>query len=72
MTEADFKKIYKEYGQRLYGFIIWLTRHRAASDDILQNVFINIWKYQTIPSSEIELQRWLLLLPEMALDHAKS
>ncbi len=73
MTESEFKRIYNEYGQRLYGFVMWLTHHRAASDDILQNVFINIWKCQTIPSSEIELQRWLFTVARnAALDHFRK
>ncbi len=73
MTEPEFKKIYKEYGQRLYSFIIWLTRHRAASDDILQNVFVNIWKCQAVPSSEIELERWLFTVARNAtLDHFRK
>ncbi len=73
MTEPEFKRIYKEYGQRLYGFIMWLTRNRAASDDILQNVFVNIWKSPIAPSTDTELQRWLFTIARNAtLDHFRK
>jgi RNA polymerase sigma-70 factor (ECF subfamily) len=73
VTEPEFKRIYNEYGQRLYGFIIWLTHNRTVSDDILQNVFVNIWKSRTVPSSEIELQRWLFTVARnAALDHFRK
>ncbi len=73
MQEGDFKNIYNEYGRRLYNFILWLTHNRAASDDILQNVFVNIWKCQTVPSSDIERQRWLFTVARNAtLDHFRK
>ncbi|HEX3020015.1 MAG TPA: RNA polymerase sigma factor, partial [Chitinispirillaceae bacterium] len=73
MVESEFKKLYNDYGQRLYSFIIWLTHNRSASDDIMQNVFINIWKCQSVPVSEIELQRWLFTVARNAcLDHFRK
>lgn len=73
MIESEFNKIYNVYGQRLYSFIIWLTHNRAASDDILQIVFVNIWRSQAVPASEIELQRWLFTVARNAcLDHFRK
>lgn len=73
MKECEFKKIYNEYGRRLYSFVLWLTHNRAASDDILQNVFINVWKCQAVPSTDSELQRWLFTVARnVCLDHFRK
>ena len=66
MQEQQFKKIYNEHSRRLYNFIMWITHNRAACDDILQNVFIKIWKVSEVPSEPDELQRWLLTVARNA------
>ncbi|NLE00483.1 MAG: sigma-70 family RNA polymerase sigma factor [Fibrobacter sp.] len=73
MQEHEFKQIYSKFGRSLYNFILWLTRDRSPCDDILQTVFINIWKCQSVPSDEIELQRWLFTITRNAcLDHFRK
>lgn len=66
MQEQEFKKIYKEFSRMLYNYILWLTHNRPACDDILQNVFINVWKCSTVPADRTELQRWLFTVSRNA------
>ncbi len=60
MQEQEFKKIYSEYGRSLYNFALWITANRSMCEDIIQEVFIKIWRCKTVPSDECELKRWLL------------
>jgi RNA polymerase sigma-70 factor (ECF subfamily) len=73
MQEHDFKKIYKDFSRKLYNFALWLTHNRAACDDILQNVFVNVWKCESVPSEETELQSWLFTVTRNAcLDYFRK
>jgi RNA polymerase sigma factor (sigma-70 family) len=73
VQEHEFKQVYNKFGRKLYNFILWLTHNRASCDDILQTVFINVWKCQSVPTDEIELQRWLFTVSRNAcLDHFRK
>jgi RNA polymerase sigma-70 factor (ECF subfamily) len=54
-----FAELYDTYAGRLYNYALWMTRNKEASEDILQNVFIKIWKQPRVPSGERELEAWL-------------
>ncbi len=54
-----FNKLYNIYSKKLYNYALWLTRNKAACDDIIQTVFIKIWKQQEVPVEERELEAWL-------------
>jgi RNA polymerase sigma-70 factor (ECF subfamily) len=62
MHEAEFKNIYHESGRNLYNFILWITGNRSACDDILQDVFIKVWKCEVCPCDADERKRWLLAI----------
>ncbi|MDR1090435.1 MAG: RNA polymerase sigma factor [Prevotella sp.] len=40
---SDFKILYEEYSDRLYGFIFNLTRSKSMANDIMQETFIKVW-----------------------------
>ena len=60
MHEVEFKRIYQEHSHNLYNFILWITANRSICEDVLQEVFIKLWRCQTWPSNPEELRRWLL------------
>jgi len=66
VQESEFRKIYQGYSRKLYNFILWMSRNRAAADDILQNVFASVWKCKSAPAGEVELQRWLFTIARNA------
>ena len=39
-----FDIIYKKYSRRLYGFVFRYIKHEADTEEIVQEVFIKIWK----------------------------
>jgi len=54
-----FNEYYNKYSKKLFNYALWLTRNKAASEDILQNVFIKIWKYETILYEGKGIETWL-------------
>lgn len=60
MNETDFKTIYREHGRNLYNFILWITANRSLCDDILQEVFVKVWRCASVPLDPEEQKRWLL------------
>ena len=60
MNEKDFRELYREHGKNLYNFILWITSNRSQCDDILQEVFVKVWRCATVPENPDEQRRWLL------------
>lgn len=59
MQDKQFNAVYAEYSQPLYNYVLWMTGNKAASDDILQTVFIRVWKSTNAPREEKPLRSWL-------------
>jgi RNA polymerase sigma factor (sigma-70 family) len=69
----EFKTMYDQYAHKLYNFIIWTTGNKSSCDDILQNVFVNVWKSKTIPASADEHAPWLFAIARNAcIDYYRS
>jgi RNA polymerase sigma-70 factor, ECF subfamily len=60
MHDAEFKHVYHEWGHDLYNFILWITGNRSICDDILQEVFIKVWKSNDCPRDPLDRKRWIL------------
>lgn len=60
MNEVVFKSIYQEHSRNLYNFILWITANRSMCDDILQEVFVKVWRCENCPTEPEDLRRWLL------------
>ncbi|MBN1307898.1 MAG: RNA polymerase sigma factor [Chitinispirillaceae bacterium] len=60
MNEHEFKNLYHDHGRNLYNFILWITVNRSICEDILQEVFVKLWRCETVPAEPDELRRWLL------------
>jgi RNA polymerase sigma-70 factor (ECF subfamily) len=60
MHETTFENIYHEHSRNLYNFILWITANRSICEDVLQEVFVKVWRCQNCPTNPDELRRWLL------------
>jgi RNA polymerase sigma-70 factor, ECF subfamily len=60
MNEPEFNSIYRRHGRDLYNFSLWITANRSLCDDILQEVFVKLWRCDSCPDDPEELKRWLL------------
>ena len=42
-----FEALYKEYHQRIFNFIFHFTKNTAETENLLQEVFINVWEMRS-------------------------
>jgi RNA polymerase sigma-70 factor (ECF subfamily) len=59
MDNGTLQSLYNANSKNLYNYILWMTRNTEASKDILQTVFIRLWKSQNAPAGEDDVRRWL-------------
>jgi RNA polymerase sigma-70 factor (ECF subfamily) len=58
-----FAELYDRYSSRLFGLILRLLRNRTESEDVLQEVFLQVWAQATrFESSRSSLDVWLLMI----------
>lgn len=73
MDGTTFKQIYDRNARRLYNFILWTTGNRSACDDILQTVFIKVWRCAAAPAPTEEQTAWLYTIARHAcIDYFRS
>ena len=59
MTENDFLYAVKRNSQRLFLIALSFTKSTHDSEDIIQNVFLKLWKYTKAFKSEEHMDKWL-------------
>lgn len=69
-----FSYLYDNYAPGLLGVIMRLLPNQATAEDVLQNVFVKIWKgIQSYDASRGRLYTWMIgIAMNAAIDHAKS
>ncbi len=59
MTEEIFTKAVQRNSQRLYLIALSFVKNAHDAEDILQNVFLKMWKYPKPFSDSVHLDKWL-------------
>lgn len=59
MTEEDFICCVKRNNQRLFLIALSFTQNHSDAEDILQNVFLKLWKYDNPFNDEKHMDKWL-------------
>jgi len=59
MDNETLTTLYAAHAKSLYNYILWMTRNTEASKDILQTVFIRLWKSENAPRDGDDVRRWL-------------
>ena len=73
METNEFQKIYDNNARKLYNFILWTTGNRSVCDDILQNVFVKVWRSSRVPPDNGECTAWLYAITRNAcVDYFRS
>lgn len=73
MDEHEFKQFYDRNARRMYNFILWTTGNRSVCDDIVQAVFIKVWRSSSVPVSAGEQTAWLYAIARNAcIDYFRS
>lgn len=73
MKQQEFTALYKEYSRPLFNFIRWTTSDCPVCDDILQNMFVRVWRCESVPEDVVECRRWLYAIARNAcIDYFRS
>lgn len=59
MTEDNFIDCVKRNNQRLFLIALSFTQNHNNAEDILQNVFLKLWKYNKSFNNDMHLDKWL-------------
>ena len=62
MTEECFKAAYKRNSQRLFLIALSFTKSKSEAEDILQNVFLKLWKSEKSFSDDEHIDKWLTVV----------
>ena len=59
MTENEFIICVKRNSQRLFLIILSFTQNHSDAEDILQHVFLKLWKYDKPFKDDAHVDKWL-------------
>lgn len=59
MTDEDYIETVKRNNQRIYLIALSFTKSQADAEDILQNVFLKLWKHPKEFENELHIDKWL-------------
>ena len=62
MTNDDFTKVVEANNQRLYLIAMSFTHNHHDSEDIVQDVFIKLWKHEKPFESDEHMAKWLTVV----------
>ena len=62
MTDTEFEKIVREFSEMVYRVALNICRNPQNSEDVMQNVFLRLYKYgkKDIEKSKEYLKAWLI------------
>lgn len=73
MDESVFHRIYEEYHQDVYRFLIYLTKDRALSEDLLHEVYVRVLKSYGSFQGRSSERTWLFSIAKnVAFDHFRK
>ncbi len=72
--EQAYRYFYDHYGKAIYGVIMQVVPNQEAAEDILQEVFVKIWKnIASYEPAKARLFTWVLnIARNSAIDHTRS
>jgi RNA polymerase sigma-70 factor (ECF subfamily) len=59
VDSSRFNDLYSTYARRIYNYVLWMTRNREATEDIVQSLFMKIWGRPSLPRQQREVEAWM-------------
>jgi RNA polymerase sigma-70 factor (ECF subfamily) len=71
--QAALERLYDRYGRAVYSLVLRITQHGAMAEEIVQDVFLQLWKNAPLYQPERgRLEPWLFTIARnRALDHLR-
>jgi len=71
--ELAFAQVYEQHRARVYGYMLKKTRSPEDARDLLQTVFLRLWKYRASLSEEFLLEQHLFMIARTVfIDHLRK
>lgn len=58
--ESDFNKIYHDHARRLFNFVYAKLKHREATEEIVQEIFVSLWSDRERLQIHTSLEAYLI------------
>ncbi len=62
MTEKEFVPIVEENSKRVFLIALSFTKNKSDAEDIMQNVFLKLWKSKIIFKNKEHVSKWLTVV----------
>ncbi len=62
MTEEEFEIIVRENSQRVFLIALSFTKNKTDAEDIMQNVFLKLWKNKKDFNDNAHIVKWLTVV----------
>lgn len=71
--EVAFAEVYEQHRAKVYGYLLKKTRSPEDARDLLQTVFLRLWKYRASLSTEFLLEQQLFTIARSVfIDHLRK
>ncbi len=70
--QSALEQLYDRYGRAIYSLVLRITQHGGTAEEIVQDVFLQLWKNAPLYQPERRLEPWLFTIARnRALDHLR-
>ena len=68
-----FDSLYRQFSSAVYGNVLKLTKEEVVAEDIVQEVFLTLWKKRNTIDIEKDMAGWLFTISyNKSIDHIKK
>ncbi|OUD08745.1 hypothetical protein BVC71_12515 [Marivivens niveibacter] len=73
-SRAAFKLFYEHHSSLVFGVLLRITRDRSLAEDLLQEVFVKVWRYApSFDASKAKASTWLISIARnTAIDNIRK
>lgn len=62
MTDDEFVFVVEENSQRVFLIALSFTKNKCDAEDVMQNVFVKLWKYKETFTDKEHIEKWLTVV----------
>ncbi|GAE47983.1 RNA polymerase sigma factor [Mesobacillus boroniphilus] len=67
-----FQKVYEEYSDKVYGYLLLLTGKKEVAEDLTQETFLRVYKHIHQFNGDSQIFTWIVKIARnVAIDHLR-